>query len=159
MGIALDFLIKHVRPIDDGVELLCSAEVRTGLRAYGMTDIDIDTVFTQWAATAALSPSDTRHDIDFVHTAWTVSEARWDQLYPTAQSTVVFLNAPLLKQLSHDAEMNTGSDFTFDPHETIPVAVTITRASQRYQIAKAAQGFEAAADQHGMCIHFAGLNP
>ncbi|MEG8037709.1 hypothetical protein QP157_21045 [Sphingomonas sp. LR61] len=55
-------------------------------------------LFTGWRATAKLSSTDPHQDIEFARTAWTVAEARWGELYPTNKSTVVFLNAPLLKE-------------------------------------------------------------
>lgn len=159
MGIAIDFLIKHVRPIDDGTELLCGPEVRAGLRAYGMTDTEVTALFTGWRATAKLSSTDPHQDIEFARTAWTVAEARWGELYPTNKSTIVFLNAPLLKELSYQSSQHPGQNFTFDPHEMLPVAVTITKASGTYQIVKGASGFQAAADVAGLCIHFERLIP
>ncbi|WP_426565483.1 hypothetical protein ACPPVT_03435 [Angustibacter sp. McL0619] len=153
MGIAIDFLIKHVRPIDDGVDLLCGNDMRNGLRQLGVGERDIDVLFLQWATTAKLKPV-AENDADFAQTAWTISRARWDELYPTSKSTICFLNAPLLKELSYASERNAGQAFTFDPAEAIPVAVTIEKNSQRYSIVRGASGFEAAANAQGLCVHF-----
>ena len=154
MGIAVDFLIKHVRPIDDGVELMCGDEMRKALTHLGMSKTDIDGVFKLWSETAQLDPRTPRFDLAFARSAWLISQARWSDLYPTNKSTIMFLNAPLLKELSLFCEKKKGQNFTFDPYETIPIAITISQTGQNYSIVKGAKGFNGAADTKGLCVHF-----
>jgi hypothetical protein len=86
-----------------------------------------------------------------------IANARWTELYPTGLSTVVYLNAPLLKQLSHNCAQQPNQNLDWEPNEAIPVAVTINRQTQACTTVFGARGIRIATDQNGDCVHLAGL--
>lgn len=161
MGIRADFLIKHVRPYGmDAWAAICKQTGPTSLTAFlldrGVDQKQIDIAYNAWAQTAiAEISSDTI--AYFVQSAETITEARWDTLYQTPASTIMFLNEPLLKELSYQSAKNANSEFLFDPAETIPIAVTIHKPQQPpVQPTYLLQASSATlmSDKNGDCFHF-----
>ncbi|HET7404077.1 MAG TPA: hypothetical protein VFJ62_19925, partial [Usitatibacter sp.] len=106
MGIRVDFLIKHVRPADmEAWALICqnrgAGTLAAWLLANGVSQQDIDHAFNDWGALALLDIHDQANRAVFVQAAQDISQARWNELYNTDYSTIMFLNGPLLRQLSY----------------------------------------------------------
>ncbi|GAB2678002.1 hypothetical protein [Thalassiella azotivora] len=153
MGIRVDFLVKHVRPTDDGAPLVCTPELRQALHDLGVADADVTTAFTYWAAVADVPVTPEYQDV-FVSAATVVSAARWDELYPTSRSSVAFLNGPLLKELSDVSGQHPGRTFDAELAEHVPVVVTLRRGHpEQTQVAYGVRGLRVAADDDGMCCH------
>jgi hypothetical protein len=111
------------------------------------------------ASTQTINKTTTSADLPtFIQAADAISQARWQEYYPTAASTIMFLNEPLLKELSFESGRNPGRPFDFDPYEVIPLAVTIQQHGQA-AVARNVRGAHLAADANGNCVHFAGLIP
>lgn len=161
MGIRVDFLIKHVRPYGmDAWQAICQprgpGSLAAWLLANGVDQADIDTAFNAWAALALLEiNADTLPQ--FIVAANTISQARWGELYNTDYSTILFLNEPLLKELSYDSSLRPNQVFNFDPAEYIPLAITINRLGQPPATVQGAYGATVQADANGNCFHFNGL--
>jgi hypothetical protein len=160
MGIAVDFLIKHVRPIGmDAYEMITTPGPGTltqWLLDAGVSQQQIDVAYSQWATTADLTISAANLP-QFGQSALLISQARWAELYPTGLSTILFLNEPLLKELSYVSEKSAGQNFAFEPAEVIPLAVTIQRTGNQVSINQNVNGANLAADINGNCVHFASL--
>ena len=161
MGIRVDFLIKHVRPYGmDAWQAICKPQGPGSLAAWlianGVSQANIGAAFNAWAAVALLEIDATTLP-QFVAAAQTISQARWDVLYNTDYSTILFLNEPLLKQLSYDSSQNIDHKFEFDPNEHIPLAVTINRLGLEPTTALNADGATVRADAQGNCFHFFNL--
>ncbi|HBY97034.1 MAG: hypothetical protein M5U01_00325 [Ardenticatenaceae bacterium] len=159
MGIRVDFLIKHVRPADmDAWQMICQDQGAGSLAAWllkaGVAQQDIDHAFNDWAALALLDIHDPENRNVFIQAAQDISQARWNMLYETNYSTILFLNAPLLKQLSYESSQQANKAFDFDPYEHIPLAVTINRLGQPPTVVENAVGAAVAADMNGDCYHF-----
>lgn len=160
MGIRVDFLIKHVRPYGmDAWAMVCTpgpGSVSEWLLNNGLSQNTIDTAFNAWAQTANIA-IDNQSLPQFVRSAEMISRARWAELYRTSDSTILFLNEPLLKELSFVSYKNAGADFEFSPAEHIPLAVTINRFGNQPVVNRNVAGANLAADASGFCQHFAGL--
>ncbi|GAB2916596.1 hypothetical protein [Rheinheimera gaetbuli] len=160
MGVTADFIIKHVRPADsDAFEMMCKEG--SGLWVYlrdhlGLAEQDIRSIFTGWSI--LVDSGLNQHTLNgFVQMAQAVSQARWDELYTTAHSTILFLTGPLLKELSYSSGKHPGVTFDFQPHEMIPLAVTIHRNGAQPDIDPDIAGIQVATDANGNCVHFGGL--
>jgi hypothetical protein len=162
MGITADFLIKHVRPYgEDAYDLMCGRTGAGSLRAWlaqqGVPSRDINLAFAAWMTTANL-PINSQTQAQFVASATISSDARWSELRPTGMSTIVFLNAPLLAELSEISQRNPGRSLNFDGAEYIPIAVTINQAPNTPPVvALNAEGMRVGIDTQGNCVHFDSL--
>jgi hypothetical protein len=163
VGITPDFMIKHVRPYGmDAYRMVCSPGARTlsdWLLNNGVTQAELDAAFNIWAQIAILDINDQQNLQMFVTAADAISQARWQEYYATAASTIMFLNDALLKELSLTSEREAGNAFDFEPYEVIPLAVTIQRQGGQQTVARSVNGAHLAADGNGDCVHFAGLIP
>ena len=157
MGLTVDFLIKHVRPADDeAFVLMCSrdGELWAYLRhELHMSDAEIEAVFRGWAIAIDAG----LNDGSAIALAQAISQARWAELYPTQHSTILFLTAALLREMSHAAGEHPNATFEFDPAEHIPFAVTIHRNGSVPDIVDNADGVEVASDADGNAVHYGGL--
>lgn len=161
MGIRVDFLIKHVRPYGmDAWQTICGPRDPTSLTAWllanGVLQGTIDVAFNAWATTADLAIN-AQTIPQFVQSAIVISQARWAELYQTDYSTILFLNEPLIKQLSYESTLYPDQDFEFDPPEVIPLAVTINRLGLPPTYNLNVNGAHLRADAAGDCFHFGGL--
>jgi len=162
MGISADFLIKHVRPYgQEAFDMMCLATGPNSLRAWllqqHVPQLDINLAFAAWMTTANL-PISNETEPRFVASATLSSNARWSELWPTGLSTIVFLTAPLLKQLSAVSENHPGQSLDFDGAEYIPIAVTVSSTpGTQPTVNLNAEGMSIAVDAQGNCVHFAGL--
>ena len=162
MGIRVDFLIKHVRPVDmEAWQLVCQdrgpGSLVAWLLANGVAQADVDHALHDWAAVALVDVHAPENHPLVIRAAQEISQARWSTLYNTDYSTIMFLNAPLLKELSFVSSEKRGKAFVFDPHESIPLAVTINRLRQPPAVVQNASGAAVAADANGDCCHLDGL--
>ncbi len=161
MGIRVDFFIKHVRPYGiDAWQLVCGQEgsgsLKNWLLTNGVPEQQIDLAFNAWANTALLG-IDGDSLPQFIAAAQTISQARWNTLYNTDYSTILFLNDSLIKELSYESSYNQNKQFDFDPGEVIPLAVTINRLGQPPTTVENADGATVKADNEGNCFHFVAL--
>ena len=161
MGIRVDFLIKHVRPYGmDAYQAICVPTDPTSLTAWllasGVPQGTINTAFNSWATTADLEINPVTIP-QFVQSANLISQARWAELYQTDYSTILFLNEPLIKELSYESTKYPNQEFEFDPAEVIPLAVTINRLGALPTYNQNVNGAHLKADANGNCFHFDGL--
>jgi hypothetical protein len=159
MGITVDFIIKHIRPADmDSWNLICGNQGPGSLADWllnnGVSQIDINHAFNDWAALALLDIHDVGNRGAFVKAAEDVSNARWDELYTTDYSSILFMNAPLLAQLDHDSSIRPNQTFNFDPYEYIPLVVTINRLGVPATVVENVTGMVVSVDANGNCCHF-----
>ncbi|MBZ9716041.1 hypothetical protein [Deinococcus multiflagellatus] len=162
MGINADFLIKHVRPADmEAYNLICNARGAGSLHDYlvqaGVTPQQIDTAFNLWAGLAVLDIGTPANLPAYANAAIAISQARWQEFYQTAASTIMFLNGPLLRELSYQSERHAGANFDFDPAEQIPLAITVPQHGNQVQVQRNLNGAHLTSDAHGNACHFAGL--
>jgi len=154
MAIRTDFLVKHVRPIsEDGYVAFCNNDMIGFLQntlqfQYG----DIIEIFARWRQTANADPHE-QSDL-FIRAANEVSQARWQELYPTDKSSIMFLNAGHLVSLSAAGERaGANADFTWRPDHKIAICVTI-RQGGGHHIIWDARGCKAKTDSHANVFHF-----
>lgn len=162
MGIKVDFFIKHVRPADmEAWKYICGNQAGGSLAAWllanGVSQEDIDHAFNDWAALALVDIKDPQNLPIFIRAAQDISVARWTELYNTDYSTILFLNGPLLKQLSYESSRRQNQEFNFDPYEHIPLAVTINRLGRLPTTAVNVNGATVRVDAQGDCFHFVNL--
>lgn len=162
MGIRVDFLIKHIRPADmDAWSAICKdrgpQSLAAWLLAQGVSQNNIDNAFDDWAALALIDINDPQNLPVFIQAATDISQARWDQLYSTNYSTILFLNDPLLRQLSYESSQRSNQTFDFNPHEHIPLAITINRLQQPPVTVRNVNGVTVMVDDSGDCFHFVKL--
>lgn len=158
MGIQADFLIKHVRPWGNGWALLCEEDpqLRQLLRSWGLTDGDVNGIFTSWRRVVDLDPDDQANEAAFAAVARSVSQTRWDELYTTRASTILFLDAAQIKELSYAASQHPDVDHldVFITQPAVAAAVTIHRDSDQAEFARPRPtGVEVGTDA-GMVSHF-----
>lgn len=162
MGINADFLIKHVRPADlESYQLICNAQGPGSLHDYliqgGVTPQQIDVAFNIWAGLALLDINDPNNIQAYANAAIAISQARWQEFYPTGASTIMFLNGPLLRELSYQAQQQANQNFDFDPAEQIQLAITVPRLGNQVTVARNVNGAHLASDPAGNACHYAGL--
>jgi hypothetical protein len=162
MGITADFLIKHVRPYGmDAYQMVCNDTSNNSLTqwllANGVTQQEINAAFNLWAGLALVNIKDPRNLQKFCAAAEAISHARWEEYYPTSKSTILFLDEPLIKELSQRSTENVNQSFTFSSFETIPLAITIN-ATDLTVIVNENVETTVAADRNGNCCHFSCLN-
>lgn len=160
MGIRVDFFIKHIRPYGtDAYEMITkpgAGSLTQWLLDNNVPQQQINYVYNAWATTAELQISPETLP-QFVQSSLLISQARWDELYPTGKSTILFLNEPLLKELSYRSEQNRARVFQFDPYEHIPIAVTIQKVGNQGIVNQDIKGAFLASDDNGFCCHFDSL--
>lgn len=163
MGILADFMIKHVRPVGDGWDLVTEdPQLRAALRRLSLTDDEVDRIFAAWSLIQHVKPdTPTNRDL-FTSAARTVSRARWDELYETSYSTILFLDAAQIKELSFAGSQhpNTERLSVRIAQPAVVAAVTIHRNSDAAQFADPLPaGVEVATDAQGNVNHFWRLLP
>jgi len=161
MGIEASFLIKHVRPYgQDAYDMMCTPGQGTlsqWLLDHGVAQRDIDTAFAAWHITALL-PINQQSLPAFIQSADLISQARWDELYETPASTILFMTGALLRELSFESGRHAGEDIDFLPHEYIPLAVTISSQPDfQPETYRAVEGMHVGINGDGNCVHFGGL--
>jgi hypothetical protein len=130
--------------------------LRAWLREAGVANAEIGVAFNAWALQAS-KEIDEATAPTFVAAAELISEARWTELYNTDFSTIMYLDAAALAQLSEESELNRNASFQFRPPGGIPIAVTIRRDRGPAQVAIDAPGAEVTADAEGNCVHLSRL--
>jgi hypothetical protein len=123
----------------------------------GVSKEEIKIAYNAWAALAMLQV-DKQTIPQFVTAAQAISQARWKEFYATPKSSIMFLNEPLLRELSYQSEVHKEEDFDFDPAEVLPIVVTIAEAGPPTYLLNA-QGAKLASDQNGDCDHFYAVIP
>ena len=155
MGIELGFLLKHVRPYGFTAFSNLSnpdGELHKRLIELGVTDEQIKEAFSFWASTAVMAVNkQTEHH--FVTATKIISEARWDELYKTSKSTIMFMDSSQLQQLSEASQINPDKTFHFIPSDPIIIAVTIDKYGG-YSVDLKVEGCEITTDKQGLCVHF-----
>ncbi|MFN3620085.1 MAG: hypothetical protein ACK4S7_07310 [Sphingorhabdus sp.] len=157
MSISVGFLIKHVRPIGDGFETYCTPMLISYLNErLDFSMGDIVTIFSLWRKTSEAAPHGAS-DL-FVAAAQEVAFARWDELYPTSSSTLMFLNSDQLVSLSL-AGQAAGADkqFNWRYGSDLPICVDINHDSGAHHIRWNAAGCRVATDTNRNIIHFYNL--
>jgi hypothetical protein len=156
MGIGLGFFIKHVRPHGkDSVATILQGGLKPWLKENKVPEEQITTLLLTWGTRADAEISDKTIEI-FVDSAKLVSLARWEELYKTTYSTVLFLDGKTMKELSEQSDKNKGKNFTFTPTSRIPIAVTFNK-SGAYQVDKDVKSVNVASDNDGNCCHLDSL--
>ncbi|WP_428657735.1 hypothetical protein [Runella sp.] len=160
MGIRVDFLIKHVRPYGTDAFVMLTTPGPGSLTQWlldnNVPQQQINFAYNLWASTTELDITPQTLP-QFVQSAQIISEARWSELYPTSKSTIMFLNQPLIKELSYRSQQYKGQAFEFAPYEVIPLAVTILKGSNQGLINQNVTGANLASDSNGLCYHFDSL--
>jgi hypothetical protein len=165
VGIRVDFLIKHVRPYGLEAYTMITGPRGPGSFHYwlsqsGLTDQQINDLFTAWAFLATTQIDDTTKG-QFIRAAQDIAEARWEELYKTDYSTILFLDGSLLTKLSQASSEHPNQAFNFSnyPQEGIPLAVTISRPKlpQPPTTVFDAVGVRVEVDPSGNCFHFVNL--
>lgn len=158
MGILADFLAKHIRPVGDGWELLTEdSQLRDVLRSWGLSTTDINGLLLNWKQIRDLRPTGPTERALFVEVARSVSAGRWDELYPTSASTLLFMDAAQIKELSHAGDLNPNTERleVFIAQPAVVAAVTIHRDSDHAQFADPLpKGVEVATDAAGNVTHY-----
>ena len=158
MGILADFLAKHIRPVGDGWNLLAEdAQLRDVLGSWGLSETDINGLYLNWKQVRDLRPDSEHARARFVEVARSVSNGRWDELYTTSASTVLFMDAAQIKELSHAGNLhrNTKRLEVFIAQPAVVAAVTIHRTSDRAEFADPLpKGIEVATGAAGNVNHF-----
>ena len=159
MGISASFLIKHIRP--SGFEAwasICQARGEGSLYQWlidaNVSEEEIEVAFSHWGELALLDPRDRGNADALVGAAQLISQARWEELYNTSRSTIMFFNDPLLRQLSYEASRRPSQTFLFSPYEHIPASVTIFEDGRAPQLIYDADAVVVATDAQGNCVHF-----
>ena len=155
MGIELGFLLKHVRPYGfTAFSNMCNpdGELDKLLKKLGVTDEQIQKAFSFWGSTAIMAVNQ-QTEKQFVEAAKIISEARWDELYKTSKSTIMFMDDSQLQQLSEVSEINPDKTFHFIPSDPIIIAVTIDKHGG-YSVDLGVEGCEITTDKQGLCVHF-----
>lgn len=160
MGITPDFLLKHIRPYGlEALAMVCrtDGELAHWLVEQGVSAGQVRTAFTAWAATSELAVnSDTLPQ--FVRSAEIISQARWEELYPTGKSTIMFFEGAHLAELSQESEQNKGQAFDFVPNIPIPIAVTIQKSGPA-MVHQNVYGVRVTTTGEGHAVHFDRLIP
>jgi hypothetical protein len=140
-------------------ELMChpNGELSEALRLAGVPTIEIDEAMAAWAE-AAGTPVNAENEAVFVVSAQIVARARWDTLYPTGGSTIMFLTQPLINELVLLAASNPGAHFDFSAQETLPICVTIHPKAPAV-VHRDVTSVQLSADLSGDCCHYAGMTP
>lgn len=167
MGIAVDFVVKHIRPYGlSAINTICGDD--SEFLAYMEDQLHVDeadtaTISEAWAAAGMLAVN-AQNVARFTLAAEIAAQGRWDELYQTRQSTILFMTSVALANLSQAAAVNPGAGNTlrrfhvvFDAGD-IPLAITIdedpTVAPEFFRdVTEIAIG----ADSHGNCVHFDGV--
>jgi len=156
MGITIDFLIKHVRPIGSGYEQYCNNQmIHCLVDQLHFSHHDVMQIFANWKAVSEMDP--VSNSDAFAAAAKDVAMARWGELYPTNQSTLMFLDAAQLASLSQAASA-AGANANFSWNAPKPLAICVTiNANGGTHILWDAAGCDASTDANGNVVHFRGI--
>lgn len=156
MGITIDFLIKHVRPIGSGYEKYCDNQmIHCLVDQLHFSHHDVMQIFANWKVVSEMDP--VSNSYAFVAAAKDVAMARWGELYPTNQSTLMFLDAVQLASLSQAASA-AGANANFSWNAPTPLAICVTiNANGSTHILWDAAGCDASTDANGNVVHFRGI--
>ncbi|CDN95006.1 hypothetical protein [Agrobacterium tumefaciens] len=157
MPILSDFVVKHLRPFsEDGYNTFGNKQTIEFLSSLSLEMDEITAIFTAWRKAALADPK--TEDNLFAEAANAVAQARWEHLYETSKSTVMFLDDVQLESLSHLTPGKNRS-FSWTAPTPIAIAVTIYKKSTRHDITLGATGFSGGTDDQGWISHFSGLLP
>ena len=159
MGITIDFLIKHLRPIGSGYEAYCTKEMIHCLVDHlHFTPEEVALVFDDWRKVSQL---DAVRDFDqFIEAAGLVAKSRWDDLYPDNESTFMFLSAEQLLSLSlAGKEAGPEAEFAWNAPSPISICVTIEPHTRISNIVWDASGCDATTDANGSVVRFRSIRP
>lgn len=153
MAIRTDFLIKHVRPIGTGYEAYCNNDMIDLLvNGLNFTHQQVAQIFAAWRTTAEADPHGQSYL--FVQAAEAVALARWQQLYQTEKSTIMFLDADQLVSLSDaGAAAGANANFNWRTNEELAISVTITQQGNHHIIWDG-EGCSAKTDANSNVFHF-----
>lgn len=157
MPILSSFMVKHIRPIGEpGYNAFCNQQTIEFLSSLALNLQEITNILAAWR-TAALADPQAESNL-FIAAANAVAQARWDNLYVTNESTVMFLDDHQLAALS---QLTPGANTHFSWRSPTPIAaaVTIHHDSNRHHIIWEATGFSGGTDAQGRISHFSGLLP
>ncbi|MBT0774130.1 hypothetical protein KIH74_34615 [Kineosporia sp. J2-2] len=161
MGFTPAFLIKHVRPYDPAAYTLICEDDRPESLPNWLLDqkvpaAAIDQSFQFWntLANTVYGPGTWNR---FLNSAQLISEARWSSLGRTGGSTILFLNAAQVAELSWAGQQNAGQNL--DIHLTTPVALAITvDYDTRTAVPQTnVPGLRLRTNEDGHFFHFGGL--
>ncbi|MBT0774129.1 hypothetical protein KIH74_34610 [Kineosporia sp. J2-2] len=162
MFISPEFILKHVRPYDAEAYDLISYDpdwpLLNWLRARRVPEVSISLAFDTWRMVSGLEYTAQTRPL-FLAAARVLAQSRWEELYAGSRSTVLFLTAPLLHQLSYFSHRNPGQAFDFRPYQDIPLALTIDFSNGRAETQQDVAGAALAADSAGFCSTFTRLLP
>ncbi len=156
MAISPGFAIKHIRPCGDGYEAYCNDGMIDLLSGLRFSYPDIAQIFALWRNVSEADPHG--QSDQFVAAAREVAMARWGELYPTNESTLMFLTAHQLAALS-EAGANAGPNrqVVWNYGAELAICVTINHDTGAYHIRWDAQGCVAGTDNSGNINHFVRL--
>ncbi|NSX86941.1 hypothetical protein G6L86_15190 [Agrobacterium tumefaciens] len=157
MPLLSNFVVKHIRPFGEaGYDAFGNAQTIEFLSSLGLSTGDIASIFAAWRLAALADPVGESNLL--VAAANALAQARWENLYETQMSTVLFLDDVQLESLSH-LEPGANSNFSWRSPTPIAAAVTIHNGSNRHHIIWEATGFSGGTDENGWISHFADLLP
>lgn len=155
MGISVGFIVKHVRPFGaEGFEAFCSDALISVLSDnLNFTWGDILNILVEWRDTALSDPVGQSNV--FVDAAKQVAMARWQELYTTPTSTLMFLDEDQLASLSLAAQ-NAGPDAQVDwlYGDDLAICVSITFQTGAHHIRWNARGCRFRTDDNANANHF-----
>lgn len=158
MPILSNFVVKHIRPFGEaGYDTFSNnAQTIEFFSSLGLGTGDIANIFAAWRLAALADPVGESNLL--VAAANALAQARWEYLYETQMSTVLFLDDVQLESLSH-LEPGANRNFSWRSPTRIAAAVTIHNGSNRHHIIWEATGFSGGTDENGWISHFADLLP
>ncbi|MES4992832.1 hypothetical protein ABVB70_21165 [Agrobacterium radiobacter] len=157
MPILSNFVVKHIRPFGEaGYDAFGNAQTIEFLSSLGLSTGDITNIFAAWRLAALADPVGESNLL--VAAANALAQARWENLYETQMSTVLFLDDVQLESLSH-IEPGPNRNFSWRSPTPIAAAVTIQNGSNRHHIIWEATGFSGGTDENGWISHFTDLLP
>lgn len=157
MPLLSNFVVKHIRPFGEaGYDAFGNAQTIEFLSSLGLSTGDIANIFAAWRLAALADPVGDSNLL--VAAANALAQARWENLYETQMSTVLFLDDVQLESLSHLAP-GANQNFSWRSPTPIAAAVTIHNGSNRHHIIWDATGFSGGTDENGWISHFTALLP
>lgn len=156
MAISPGFVIKHIRPFGDGYEAYCNDGMIDLLRGLRFAFPEIVQIFALWRNVSEADPHG--QSDQFVAAAREVAMARWAELYPTNESTLMFLTRDQLASLSLAGERaGANRQVNWNYGAELPICVTINHETGAYHIRWNAMGCVAGTDEQGNINHFVRL--
>ncbi|WP_454703379.1 hypothetical protein [Agrobacterium leguminum] len=118
MPLLSNFVVKHIRPFGEaGYDAFGNAQTIEFLSSLGLSTGDIANIFAAWRLAALADPVGESNLL--VAAANALAQARWENLYETQMSTVLFLDDVQLESLSH-LEPERTATFRGDPRPPSP---------------------------------------